>query len=148
MPFDVFIAPLRCPGCGAVVTEGEIQTRIRGGLADGSALTIGTRLDAVDLERQHLVGAGYALVNEPRAGRPIRLLDVWTCSQCGTEHWAMIEIADGTIRSIEPVELNRKVLDSANYISDENADLLAKELSDQESPMGESSVESLRRRLP
>src|SRR5689334_3580846 len=125
MAFDVFIAPLRCLDCGAVVEDGEIQTHIRGALADGSTLGIGTELDAADLERDHLARAGYALVNEPDAGAPVRLLDVWNCPQCGTEQWAMIEIADGKIRKIEAVALNRKVLDSANYISEENADLVA-----------------------
>src|SRR5215472_12523290 len=132
MPFDVFIAPLRCAGCGTVVQNGEIQTHIRGGAADGSALGIGTELDAVDLERQHLIDAGYALVNETRLGAPIRLLDVWTCPQTQTEQWAIVEIADRRIRRIESVNLDRKTLESANYISDVDADLLAEALRGEE----------------
>jgi hypothetical protein len=147
MPFDFFIAPLLCAACGTVVQEGEIQTHIRGGAADGSAFGIGTELDAVDLEKQHLSDAGYALVNETDAGAPIRLLDVWTCPQCQTEQWAMVEIADRKIRSIESVNLDRKTLESASYISDVDADLLAEALGGEESSVDESSVDVLRRLL-
>jgi hypothetical protein len=148
MPFDVFIAPLRCPGCGAATQEGEIQTHIRGGAADGSAFGIGTELDAVDLEKQLLIDAGYALVNETVAGAPIRLLDVWTCPQCQTEQWAVVEIADQTIRSFEAVNLDRKTLASANYISEVDADLLVEALRGEDAATGASSVEILRQRLP
>jgi hypothetical protein len=147
MPFDVLIAPLHCPNCGAAAQEAEIQTHIRGGLADGSMLGVGTELDAVALDREHLAGAGYALVKEPCAGAPIRLLDVWTCPRCQTEQWATIEIAGRIIRSVEPVTLDRRTLESANYISDVDADLLAKSLMDKEPATAESSVEILLRRL-
>lgn len=147
MPFDFFLAPLRCPGCGTVV-QGEIQTHIRGGVADGSTLGVGFELDSVDLESEHLVGAGYALVKEPRAGEPIRLLDVWICPRCHTEQWAMVEIADRKVRSIEAVKVDRKTLESTNYISEVNVDLLAEGFLGEEPASGASSVEILRRRLP
>src|SRR4051794_16594715 len=90
--FDVFVAPLRCPGCGALVPEAEIQTGIRDGSADSSALTVGYRLDPVDLEPDAILDAGYLLVNPPEPDGPIKLLDVWICPRCQTEEWAVVEI--------------------------------------------------------
>jgi hypothetical protein len=146
--FDVFVAPLRCPGCGTVVPDAEIQTHIRDGSADGSALGVGFELDPFDLTTESILDAGYTLVNLPDANGPIRLLDVWICPQCETEQWAMVEIADRKIRSIEGVKLDRATLESANFISDVNADLLAEALRGKEPATGASSVEILRQRLP
>ena len=148
MPFDVFLAPLRCPHCGTAVPDAEIQTHIRGGVADGSTLGVGFELDPVDLATESILDAGYALVNPPAAGGPIRLLDVWICPQCQTEQWALVEIADRKIRSIEAVKLDRATLESANFISEVNADLLAEALQGEEPATGASSVEILRQRLP
>jgi hypothetical protein len=145
--FDVFVARLRCPGCGAVV-DAEIQTHIRDGAADGSALGVGFAFDPIDLTDERIMDAGYTLVEPPSPVGPIRLLNVWTCPRCETEQWAVIEIADRTIRSIRAVTLDRATLGDAHYISDVDADLLAKGLAGEESAAGRSSVEILRRRLP
>jgi hypothetical protein len=146
--FDIFVAPLRCPRCSTAVAEAEIKTHIRDGSADGSALFVGSDLDPVDLKTESLVEDGYALVNPPDSDAPIRLLDVWICPQCETEQWAMVEIADRKIRSIEAVKLDHATFESANFISDVNADLLAGALRGKEPDAGASSVEILRRRLP
>jgi len=60
----------------------------------------------------------------------------------------MVEIADRKVRSIEAVILDRETLESANFISEVNADLLAEALRGEEPATGQSSVEILRRRLP
>jgi hypothetical protein len=146
--FDVFVARLRCPGCETVVADAEIQTHIRGGAADSSALGVGFEFHPLDLTSENIVGAGYALVNPPHPEGQIRLLDVWICWQCETEQWAMVTIADRKICSIEAVKLDRATLESANFISDINADLLAEALTGERPAMGASSVEVLRRRLP
>lgn len=146
--FDVFVAPLRCPGCDAVVANAEIQTHIRDGSADSSALGVGFELDSVDLITENILETGYALVNPPDPDGPIRLLDVWICPQCQTEQWAMVEIADRKIRSIEAVKLGRATLESAHFISDVNADLLAESLQGEPPATGETSVDILRQRLP
>jgi hypothetical protein len=146
--YDFFVAPLQCSGCGAMAAGAYIQTNIRNGSADGSSLPVGFTLDAADLTPGSLVDSGYALADPPSANGPIRLLDVWNCPHCNTEQWAMVEIADRKIRSIEAVTLDRATLESANFISDVNADLLAEVLRGEEPATGESSVEILRRRLP
>jgi hypothetical protein len=146
MPFDYFIATLRCPGCGEEV-DAEIQTHIQGGVADAAAFGVGAEIDAVFLETKHLVRSGYALVKEPRLGEPVRLLDMWSCPSCATEQWAAVDIAGGKIRRIEGVKLDRAMLESASYISDVNADIEARSLRRPDDE-GLSSVDVLRRRLP
>lgn len=146
--FDVFVARLRCPGCDTVVANAEIQTHIRDGSADGSALGVGFELDPVDLTSESMLDAGYLLVNPPADDGPIRLLDVWICPQCETEQWAMVEIADRKIRSIEAVRLDRATLEAANFISKVYADLHADALKGEGQATEESSVEILRQRLP
>src|SRR4030095_9962693 len=136
--FDVFVAEMRCPNCSTVVptADASIQTHIRDD-ADGSSLGNGFVFDPRDLATEHILGAGYALVVAPTAGSPIRLLDVWICPECHTEQWAMVTIVDGRIQQMEPVTMNRAVLEAANFISDVNADLLAERYGP-----GNSSVET------
>jgi|SRR5580704_15168662 hypothetical protein len=145
--FDAFVARLRCPGCDTVVADAEIQTHIRGGSTDGSSLGVGFEFHPLELTSESIVDTGYALVSPPDPDGPIRLLDVWICPQCRAEQWAMVEIVDRKIRSIEAVKLDRATLESANFISDINADLLAEALTGERPAMGASSVEVLRRRL-
>lgn len=143
--FDVLLAPLECPACGSGAPEAEIQTYLRGASADGSALRVGAELDAADLTTESILDAGYALVQEPDVGGPIRLLDVWICPSCQTEPWAMIEIVDGRIREITAVTLDRSTLLAVHFISETNAAILADSLrGDLE---GEDAVAVLRRRL-
>ena len=146
--YDVFVATVRCPSCATGTAEAYIQTHIRDGSADGSALRVGFEFDPSDLTTESLVDAGYALVKSPEANGPIRLLDVWICRQCKTDQWAMVELADRRISSIEAVKLDRATLESANFISDTDADLLAARVRDDEPTAGTSSVEILRQRLP
>ena len=146
MPFDFLVAPLRCPGCEEAV-DAEIHTHLQGGCADGSVLGIGTEIDGVFLESDHILDNGYALVQQPRPGEPVRLLDVWSCPACRTEQWALVEIANGRIERIEGVTLDRAMLGSAHYVSDPNADFLADSLRG-DGDEGATSIEVLLRRLP
>jgi hypothetical protein len=145
--YDVFVAPLQCPACDTVA-DAEIQTYIRDGSADGSALGVGFELDPADLATESIVGAGYVLVNPPAADGPIRLLDVWICPNCDTEQWALVEIADRVIRSIEAVTLDSTTLESANFISEVNAGLLAAALRGEKQAADTNSLDTLRQRLP
>lgn len=124
---DWFVAPLRCPACGADSPNAGVQTHIRNVSADGSALRIGFELDAVDLTSDSILGYCYLIVQEPDIGGPIRLLDVWSCSSCHTDQWAMIEIVDRRVGAITAVILDRSTLRAAHFISD-YADLLADSL--------------------
>lgn len=152
--FDYFVAALTCPRCGTVSPVTSItnmQTHIRGGGADGSELPVGTLLKPAYLTAKHLQGAGYALITQPRVEWPIRLLDVWTCPECETEQWAVVEVAGTRIDRIEGVLLNRATLEGANFISDADAELLAESLPEllKAEPGGRKlgSVEILRLRL-
>jgi hypothetical protein len=152
--YDYFVAELRCPGCGAVnlvTANTNMQTHIRGD-ADGSALGVGYSFDPVDLTTQHLLGAGYALIATPAKPGSMRLLDLWICPACQTEQWAAIDIVDGRIERIEAVPMNRAVFESANFISEGNADFLAEAVAGvTQAEITErklSSVDLLRRHLP
>lgn len=147
MPFDVFIAPVQCPSCQDH-RDAVIQTHIRGISADGSALGIGFELDAFDLESGNLLGNGYALVREPGLDEPLRLLERWTCSNCNTEQWAVVEIVDEKVCSIEPAVLDRATLESVNFISEINALVVADRLRGEQLAAGDDPVAELRIRLP
>lgn len=130
--FDYFVAALRCPRCGTVspaTAVTNMQTHVRGGGADGSELPVGAPLKPAYLKTQHLHGAGYALITQSPAEEPLRLLDVWTCPECDTEQWALVEIFGNRIERIEAVVMIRATLDAANFISDADAGLLAESLS-------------------
>jgi hypothetical protein len=146
--FDLFVAPLRCPHCAAETPEAQIQTHIRGESADGSELGIGAEIEPYFLTTDQIVRSGYALVNPPAPGDPIRLLDVWICRYCQTEQWALVVIAGGRVARIEAVTLDRETLESANFISDLDADLLADSLRAPDDDSRLSAVDVLRQRLP
>jgi len=117
-----------------------MQTHLRSD-ADGSALAVGYEFDPADLTTSHILDAGYALISAPTEGKPIRLLEVWICPVCKTEQWAMIEIVSRRIERIEAVSMSRAILESANFISEVNSELLAVSL------MGISWAEFSERKL-
>lgn len=146
--FDVFVAELRCPNCHAVAPESantNMQTYIRDDDADGTALRVGSQLDARLLTTDRIVGLADSLISKPTTNGEIRLLDTWSCPECGTEQWALITVGDARITSIEAVKLTRKVLERANFISDVNADILANKFPHDPAM---TSVDVLRTNLP
>jgi hypothetical protein len=150
--FDVFVAELRCPHCGQInptTADTAMQTHLRED-ADGSGLGVGFVFDPRDLTTRSILDSGYLLIAEPPPSGPIRLLDVWSCPQCSTEQWVMVTIAEGWIERIEPVVLTRAVLETANFISDVNAELEAKGFAGAgaDAAGGVGSVDVLRRHLP
>jgi hypothetical protein len=130
------------------MTEAHIQTHIRGESADGSELRIGAQIDPYFLTTDHIVRSGYALVNAPAPGGPITLLDVWICKPCQTEQWAIVVISGGRVERIEAVKLDRQTVESANFISDLDAELLAGSLRGPDDDDSVSAVDVLRQRLP
>lgn len=146
--FDIFVAQLQCPNCKTVISKAEIQTYIRDGSADGSVLDVGFELEASDLEPESIMDAAYTLITPPDDNGPIRILDIWSCPQCETEQWAMVEIVDQRVHSVKAVKLDRATLESANFISDVNADLLAESLQKGQPATGKNSVGILRQKLP
>lgn len=148
--YDYFVAPLRCPNCNTVspaTAITDMQTYIRGD-ADGSELPVGCSLDPMDLTVRHLVGADYKLIAPPLANGSLRLLDVWICPSCKTEQWAMIEVVQNQIERIEAVVLNRATLEAANFVSETDAELLAKALAAPADPHQRlDTIDILRQRL-
>lgn len=149
--FDWFVASLRCPVCGTVSPNTSVtnmQTHLRDD-ANGSELAVGTLLDPLDVRRDDILNSGYLLVSDPVEGEAIHLLEVWECPSCGSaDNWALITISGTEIIEIKEIALNRTALESANFISEVNADLLAEVLKGEEPATNESSVDTLRRLLP
>ena len=149
--YDYIVAELRCPKCGVLSPAGapiDMQTYLR---REGATLGVGYEFATTDLRTEKLVNADYSIVTPPREAGALKLLEVWTCPSCETEQWARIEIEDRRIVRIDAVTMNRVTLDSANFISTTNGDLLAAALMDL-SPMEYSerkldSVAVLRERL-
>lgn len=128
---DYFIGELHCPHCGTVngaSANTNMQAHLRSD-ADGSGLGVGFVFDSVDVDTQHLVDAGYSLVSPPRTPGTLRLLDVWICPACETEQWAAVDIRDRRIERLQAVTLDKSTLESANFISEANADFMAEALS-------------------
>ena len=149
--FDWFVASLCCSACGTVsppTSVTNMQTHLRDD-ANGCELAVGAQLDPLDVRRDDVLNSGYLLVSDPAPGEPVRLLEIWECPSCGrSDNWALITIGGSEITGIEAVTLDRATLDSANFISEVHADLLAEALRREEPATGESSVEILRQRLP
>jgi hypothetical protein len=141
--FDVFVGEVRCPNCASEV-RANIQTYVRDDDANGSSLVAGTELIAKELVPDRLVRLGYTQIAEPQGGT-IRLLDVWSCSNCNTEQWGMVTIADARVHSIEAVRLTKPVFEGANYISQVDAEIRADAFSKEPD---RSTVEVLRKNLP
>jgi hypothetical protein len=89
---------------------------------------VGYLFDAVDLKTEDIIGAGYVVIARPASAGQIRLLEVWDCPTCEAERWAMIEIVGGKLERIEAAAMGRATFESANFISDVSAELLASTL--------------------
>jgi predicted nucleic-acid-binding Zn-ribbon protein len=130
--YDYFRAQLRCPRCeniSAADAHINMQTYMRND-ADGSELAVGHLFEPIELTTKHILSSGYALISEPKNSAAIRLLDVWSCPKCETDQWATVEIAEARIVRIEAVAMSLGVLESANFITEVNAELLAAALLD------------------
>jgi rubredoxin len=152
--FDDFHASLHCPRCGHSSSSTEylrMQTHIRGD-ADSSTLRVGFEFDPNDLRTDNISQAGFSLITAPSSARLIRLLNTWTCPACRTEQWAMVEIADGRLASIEAVQMDASTFKEANFIAEVDGELLAASMLGIPSlglvEKNIDSVEVLRQRLP
>jgi hypothetical protein len=106
-----------------------MQTHIRTD-ANGSELGIGHLLESMDVNTEHLVGAGYLLIIRPANEGTLRILNIWSCDACDTDQWAIVDIAERKIARIEAVLMSRAVLEAANFIGEVDAELLAAALLD------------------
>src|SRR5882762_8313386 len=126
--FDVFIAEVNCPYCGGedgTPVELSMQTHL---LSDGTSLRVGYIFDPVDVDLSNIADSGYLLVASPVPPETIRLADIWYCTRCKTEHWAIVKIVSLRIEQIAPVTMDRATLSSVNFISEIPAEGLAMSL--------------------
>ena len=109
-------------------------------------LGVGTRLDfdTADVET-----AGYVTITPPTDPESFVLLETWECPACGSSYnWAAIQVHDGVIESITAVDLNRAILNSANYISEEFGYVAQARFNDLEDAEPADLLRAFRARLP
>ena len=120
--YDYFVAAMRCPVCREVSpadSSTNMQTHLRFG-ADGRELAAGFALKPVETEAEHIAASGYVRIACPPDQGSATLLETWECPTCGANDlWAVIEIRGGVIALIAGLDLDRKALDRAHFISDQ-----------------------------
>lgn len=125
--FDDFQTTMTCPLCGHTSGPSEsigMQTKLRGN-RDSSTLRVGYEFEANDLRTSHIKSSGYLVIREPSSRSEVLLLNTWTCPSCDKEQWAVVEIADGKLASIRPVQMSASTFDRAHFIDGVDAELLA-----------------------
>jgi hypothetical protein len=122
MQFDLIVAKLGCPRCGAV-PEGEgdaglisIQAYVR---EEPSWANLGVG-DSVSVKAIEASGC-YLTIRPALPEEVVRLLCEWHCPRmCSPEYvWAQISIQNDVISSIDPTILTQGVLRGAHFVSDE-----------------------------
>ena len=116
-----FIAPMRCPQCGAVSPD-DASTAMQTGLGDMPGLHL-LRVGAViphlrsDVERELIPLRALA------RNTPIIVLQEWYCANCGSRRFAHIELdEDGRINRIDAVPLTRTNFAAAHFADDRFAE--------------------------
>lgn len=85
--YDYVVAALRCPNCNTVSaadSSTNMQTHIRDDAA-GSEITVGYRLEPLEIRDQDIVSSGYLATGQASTDGHIRLLETWQCPTCGHE---------------------------------------------------------------
>jgi len=76
------------------------------------SLRVGDRLEL----REDPSMGGYLVIHPPR--EPLRVIEEWVCDECGTSFlWAILEVHDGTLASVEPAELDESTLESVDLVT-------------------------------
>lgn len=107
-----FNARLSCPHCGEVC-EVNIQNKLLDEW-DNNTLRVGDHRDDLTIGDFELA---YLTVRLPEADEAIHVLEAWSCPKCRHGNWAEIVFCDGTLESIEAVELSRASLSRAHFIT-------------------------------
>ena len=148
--YDFFVAEMKCPVCGAVSAADdsiEMYTYMRE-RPIGEFLGVGHALEVDRRAIEQNAVDGYLTISVPAPGEPIRILNPWRCPTSGSYNWAQIEIRDGAIASIVPVQLDRETLEHSHLISKE-ADFVAARLLNLSANemVGQDTVRILREKL-
>lgn len=108
---------LKCPYCGHTTpaADTEMQTKI---FSHEFLLSNGEVKVGDEVEVDYQTCGGYKPLRDTHTDGDITVLEVWTCQHCSRNFlWAAVRIKDDRIVSIEPVELTKKVLEQADFIS-------------------------------
>ena len=116
--YDLFVGTLKCAACGYVCDDNSsnMQTKLQV-RPYHYELKVGDKLE-VNWNETEL--AGYLKVAESDKADTISLLEAWDCPNCGKPfNWALIEVQNGRIKSIQEVDLTFEILQSTNFISEQ-----------------------------
>ncbi|TMQ08897.1 MAG: hypothetical protein E6J90_39075 [Deltaproteobacteria bacterium] len=128
--YDYFVAAMKCLNCGtmsAADSSTNMQTHLRDD-ASGIELGIGFHFEPLEVREQDIMASSYITTGRVSVDGRTRLLEMWRCPACGHENWARVTITGTELTEIESVVLDRKALESAQFISD-GCYLLASKLS-------------------
>ena len=123
MEVDHLYADLPCAYCHQLIS-GALQATMQTAINADAGYHHFHAGDSFDLAYGGPAANGYLSVNSSGSADLLRLVDYWTCPQCGGEpNWAEILLKQAgqqvTIVGIEAVELNRETLARVHFITDE-----------------------------
>jgi hypothetical protein len=112
MSYSYFVADLHCPGCGST-TGASVTTKVES--EPGTVIRVGDRLEVTvtDMELSHYK------VRDPAPGEPLRILEPWSCPNCGRPEWVEVVVADGAVTSIEVAPFDVATLDRVHFVAGE-----------------------------
>jgi hypothetical protein len=111
MTYSYFVAELQCSTCHRS-TRANINTSIEA--EPGTVHEVGTPVDVtmVDMELSH------HRTRAPRGVEPLRVLEQWTCPNCGSGNWVEVVIDGGKVVAIDVVEFDQSTLDRVHFVTD------------------------------
>lgn len=120
---DYFEGILRCPVCGELSLGGSTNMQTK--LSKHPSLREIVVGDLLDADWCEVCSAGYFEIAKPKQLDTITILETWVCPSCKSPfNWAKIEIVNGKVELIESVKLSAKIIQSANYITEDCCFLL------------------------
>ena len=120
-----FVAPMRCPRCGAVTADESTQMVNSLRRRDEPAL-----IRVGDALAEELLPSRYVTVRRPAPDEPAHALEFWSCPVCGLVSWAEVVVEEGRITRIAPVTLDAAALRDVHYVTLSAADELSARFGD------------------
>src|ERR1051325_31025 len=114
--FDDACATLRCPRCGNRA-RGPCAIRLQTHLAREPAMAelhVGDPLQPTEDPEE----AGYYRLSENPDPTRLRVIETWTCPNCGESFlWALLSVERNILTAVDPIELDEATLAGADYIT-------------------------------
>jgi len=117
--FDYLVGKFTCPICG-FVSRPDSSTNLQTKLSKNPGMNSYGIGDKLDLDLENIGESGYLLVKVPKNPNIFTLIESWECPNCDNAfNWVVVKIDNGTITSIEDIELSEDTIATCNYISED-----------------------------